>query len=260
MTPGTARNLCRRVEHSGDRRVATQAGAGAHEDSEGRRHLGRGHRRTLVVGVLVGVAGKPSGTDNALRSQRPGAARPPVRPLGVPARRDEPPLGRAERARVKGDLVVWTGGADDDDVDGAVRCAPSEQRRRRVAGRDHPTTHLMPALTSSSAPLPLEESALATTSCAPGATPATPIPLLVSAAMIPLTWVPWPWSSWALPWHNNGSSLAPMQFVLATTLPARSMWVRSIPVSTTPTITPTPVAFDHAGGAPILVRFHCSGK
>ena len=30
------------------------------------------------------------------------------------------------------------------------------------------------------------------------ATPATPFPLLVICAIVPVTWVPWPWSSLAL--------------------------------------------------------------
>ena len=40
---------------------------------------------------------------------------------------------------------------------------------------------------------------------APGATLSTPIPLPLAAAMIPLTWVPWPSPSWAVvsPWTTS---------------------------------------------------------
>ena len=56
------------------------------------------------------------------------------------------------------------------------------------------TTHLMPPITSwGSAEAPWNT--LATTSWAPGATPAMPFPLSLSAAAMPETCVPWPKSS-----------------------------------------------------------------
>ena len=58
------------------------------------------------------------------------------------------------------------------------------------------------------------------------------------------TWVPWPWVSVA-----SGSSV---KFADSTIRPARSGWLASIPVSTTPMVTPRPVRPPaHASGAPI---------
>ena len=123
------------------------------------------------------------------------------------------------------------------------------------------TTQWMPAATSSSYPLPLESSDFATTSLASGATEATPNRLLVRAAAIPLTWVPWPWSSWpSWGWpvvHLRSSPPVPMQVAAAATLPARSSWARSAPVSTTPMSTPAPVLVAHAAGALMTGRPHC---
>src|SRR5690349_18418252 len=93
-------------------------------------------------------------------------------------------------------------------------------------------------------PLPDDDSALQDAICAGGATPATPMPLLVVAAIVPDTWVP----CWLSSLHllativgsppnrpRNPKLLTPAH---ATVLPARSGWFCWMPVSTTPTRTP----------------------
>src|SRR5436309_11762631 len=47
---------------------------------------------------------------------------------------------------------------------------------------------------------------------------------------------------------------------MASIFPARSGWVASTPVSTTPITTPFPVDCCQAAGAPIWARFHCWSK
>jgi hypothetical protein len=66
-------------------------------------------------------------------------------------------------------------------------------------------------------------------------------------ATIEATWVPWP--KWSVVEPDSAKSAA------ATTLPRRSGWVVSTPVSSTATLTPLPVSpADQAAGAPIWVR------
>ncbi|MNY00133.1 hypothetical protein D3C86_1326160 [compost metagenome] len=67
-------------------------------------------------------------------------------------------------------------------------------------------------------PEPSEPSTLMARILVLGATPTTPLPLLARAAMVPATWVPWPWSS------MGSLSLLPKSGPLMT-LPARSSWL-----------------------------------
>ena len=55
-------------------------------------------------------------------------------------------------------------------------------------------TQSTPAITSDMQPLPLGESTRTAQMRAPGTMPTTPMSLS-RAAMVPLTWVPWPWPS-----------------------------------------------------------------
>ena len=86
---------------------------------------------------------------------------------------------------------------------------------------------------------------LPTSSFAPGATPrylppdAAPLPTMVDA-----TWVPWPTAS--------PGSLPPVKSRTSVRCPAKSGWLASIPVSSTPTVTPVPSKpACQAAGAPI---------
>ena len=142
----------------------------------------------------------------------------------------------------------------------ATREVPSAPRLRLTTEAPWSTTHSMAAPTSLSVPDPSVSTARATTRWASGATDATPMPLLVTAAMIPATWVPWPLESLVPPGPQSpGSPLAPTQSAPPTTLPARSSWDASTPESTIPTVTPAPVDIAHAAGAPTWRRPHCTG-
>ena len=90
---------------------------------------------------------------------------------------------------------------------------------------------------------------------ASGARPATPVALLATAATIPDTWVPWPLSS-LLP-SPVDVSLWVVNSAPGSTRPARSGWLTSAPVSTTPTIWPVPVDDAQASSACTVVSAHC---
>ncbi len=86
----------------------------------------------------------------------------------------------------------------------------------------------------------------------PGAMPAMPTPLSVSARMVPVTCVPWPTSSeTSVLFHTTlrGST---------TVTPSRSGWVRSTPESITATTTDgSPVVVFQASGTSIWARSGC---
>src|ERR1035437_6158624 len=111
----------------------------------------------------------------------------------------------------------------------------------------------MPVATSLSEPPPALFSTLTARMRAPGATAAMPLPLLVSAATMPLVMVPCPLSSWTAACPVPVRLPSPLvKRAPATTLPARSGCEKSTPVSTSATSTPAPVAEHHAGGARML--------
>ncbi len=92
----------------------------------------------------------------------------------------------------------------------------------------------MPTAMSASLPDPVESRTLTGITLALGATPTTPRALFVRAATTPLTSVPCPLSSCG---GDDGlNTLRPV-----TSWPARSGWFRSVPVSTTATVTPAPL-------------------
>ena len=81
-----------------------------------------------------------------------------------------------------------------------------------------------------------------------------PMPLLVAAAAMPETWVPWvsdgcatPSGPFQSPLPQDG--LQPMKVAPDTSLPCRSAWPRSTPVSTTAMTVPAPVLVAHACSA-----------
>src|SRR5215217_5321263 len=105
---------------------------------------------------------------------------------------------------------------------------------------------------------PASLSTLTEATRAPGATPATPTPL-IAAAMVPATWVPW---SEVVGFHAASvvSTTPPRQDALLdfTICVARSGWVLEIPLSSTPTTTlALPVVTECACGTPIWVMSHC---
>ena len=86
-----------------------------------------------------------------------------------------------------------------------------------------------------------------------GATVAIPMPLLVSATISPVVIVPWPTSSLTACWPDP--FWVPLQAVKrapAVSLPARSRWPKSVPVSTSAISTPRPIDTCHACGARML--------
>ena len=110
-----------------------------------------------------------------------------------------------------------------------------------------------PLAMSSYAPLP-SSSTFTGMIFAPGATPAMPTPLLVAAAAMPETWVPWvsdgcatPSGPFQSPLPQDG--LQPMKVAPDTSWPCRSAWLRSTPVSTTAMTAPAPVLVAHACSA-----------
>src|SRR5438105_11293679 len=142
----------------------------------------------------------------------------------------------------------------------ATRDVASAPRLRLTTDAPWSTTQRMPAPTSPSLPEPSVFTTRATTRRASGAIDATPMPLLVIAAMIPATCVPCPLESVVPPgWQRAGSPLDPTQSAPSVTLPARSSWPASIPESTTPTAMPAPVDAVQAAGAPACRRPHCTG-
>src|SRR5680860_165392 len=120
----------------------------------------------------------------------------------------------------------------------------------------------MPRAMSSKEPLP-SSSALIGMTFVSGATPATPMPLFVTAAMVPLTWVPWASDSCATP---SGPFQPPlphevspqsMNVAPGTRFALRSGCVRSTPESTTATTVPEPVVLVQACSPWIWSRPHC---
>ena len=90
---------------------------------------------------------------------------------------------------------------------------------------------------------------------APGATPATPWPLLVAAATIPATWVPCPGSSVPAPsTHPPGTSSCPTQSTILATGPARPDGYVDAGIDDGDGDAST--GRDHAVGAPTAVRPH----
>ena len=81
-----------------------------------------------------------------------------------------------------------------------------------------------------------------------------PTPLSVAAATMPAIHVPWPLGSWSA--SSPSTNDAP-----GTSLPARSSWVASTPVSRTATVTlAVGVTDPYADVQPILGRAHCSAN
>src|SRR3954466_1955293 len=101
-------------------------------------------------------------------------------------------------------------------------------------------TQVMQLATSAVEPWPSgPPSALHTASGELKATPATPLPLLVFAVIVPEVCVPWPLSSaHPLLMEPDSSGTTPCDVAQSATLPARSSCVDRIPVSTIPTFTP----------------------
>ena len=93
---------------------------------------------------------------------------------------------------------------------------------------------------------------------APKARPAVPRPLWVDWAMVPATWVPWPWSSLAclLLWTKLRPST---QRVLPKSVAFLnfSKVSQAMPVSITATVTPRPMDSSQAVSAPTRDRCHC---
>ena len=106
---------------------------------------------------------------------------------------------------------------------------------------------------SEKATKPLSSAILIGISVESGAMPAMPSALLVSATIVPMTWVPWP--TWSLT-----SSLFQTTLRGSTTATSsRSGWVRSMPESMTATTTEgSPRVVVQASGTPIWARSPCS--
>src|SRR2546423_709395 len=106
-------------------------------------------------------------------------------------------------------MAVWNAGPNND-----CDALPSE---RLMTEAPWSAAYLMPAATSSVDPVashPVTGShvcvrTLTSRMAASGATPAMPAPLLVVAAAIPATWVPWPLSSWPPSTHFDSSPADP---------------------------------------------------
>ncbi len=115
--------------------------------------------------------------------------------------------------------------------------------------------HMNAQITASGKKNPSASPALIAVILTPGATPTMPIPFW-AAAMIPAVCVPWPLSSCAA---RPGTAVPDRQFALFATsmLAARSGFVKSIPVSMSPTRTPVPVSSACASGAWIWSMSHC---
>ena len=105
--------------------------------------------------------------------------------------------------------------------------------------------------TPANVPEPLASSPRQIASLALNATPATPTPLFAFPATVPATCVPWPWPSAHSPSTTWSDALTAAQ---AVTLPARSSWLASMPVSTIPTVAPP-----SAGNAPSPAASQPSG-
>src|SRR4051812_45186291 len=107
------------------------------------------------------------------------------------------------------------------------------------------------------APVPVPSPFLSSTrmgiTWAPGATPSMPLPLPASAATMPVTCVPWPFSSWGV------SSFCTKSWP-GSRRPARSSCEASTPVSITATTAPEPVLVACAASASIVSSPHCCGR
>src|SRR3954469_2215561 len=113
-----------------------------------------------------------------------------------------------------------------------------------------PTSQLMQAATLESGPEPFESSALHTQIGLSNDTPATPTPLLVSAAAVPATCAPWPIPPLQ---PARTSPLDSSMWTQPLILFWNSVWVVSMPVSTKPILIP-PVA----GNDPMPAKVHPS--
>ncbi len=118
---------------------------------------------------------------------------------------------------------------------------------------------VMPASTALYVPLPLWSSTRTGRMRTPGAAPEIPLPLTGSAAMMPATNVPWPLAS-TPPSPPAGFTKSQPD---STRPSSRSSWVRSTPLSTTATVTPTPVPPGdavHVGSNGIRSSAHCDAR
>ena len=79
-----------------------------------------------------------------------------------------------------------------------------------------------------------------------------PFPLFASAATMPVTWVPWPFSSCGVSSFGVWTKSRPW-----TSRPWRSSCDASTPVSITATTAPEPVLVECAASAWIMSRPHC---
>jgi hypothetical protein len=164
-----------------------------------------------------------------------------VAAAGAPTAPSLPSLPAATTKRVP----VCSDSASSAWLAGSVPSVGSDPRLRLTTSAPAWAAHSMPSIAQDSSPSPLSLRTLPTISEAPGATPvyrppdAAPVP-----AMMDATCVPCPWRSTV-----EASSL---KFPLATTLPARSGCVGSIPVSRTATVAPVPSKpVARASGTPI---------
>ena len=114
-------------------------------------------------------------------------------------------------------------------------------RLRLMMSAPRSVAQMMPRATSPESPDPASFRTLTGMIDAPGATPATPMPLLAVAAMVPATCVPCEWPS-LRPSPN------PVKSLPGTNDPARSGW-RATPVSMTATTTPVPSTIGQADSA-----------
>src|ERR1700704_1638445 len=122
----------------------------------------------------------------------------------------------------------------------------------------------MPVATSDENPVPSPQSTCTGRILAPGAAPDTPAPLLLSAAMVPLTCVPWPLGSVVPPSPSNElpPPLSWRKKCPLSTCPDRSGWFAITPVSTSATVTPSPclASVFHAATYGTFVNAHCCLK
>src|SRR4051812_38246350 len=113
----------------------------------------------------------------------------------------------------------------------------------------------MPLATVSASPSPFAWSTRIGMTFAPGATPSMPFPLFASAATMPVTCVPWPFSSCGVSSFGSWMKSRP-----CTSRPDRSSCEASTPVSMTATTAPEPVLVECAASAWIMSRPHCCGR
>src|ERR687885_142209 len=113
----------------------------------------------------------------------------------------------------------------------------------------------------SSRSLPSQSSTLTGRIIGSQAIPATPVPLLVAAAAIPLTWVPWSKSSRTLSLAGQADDelgSTPRKLAPGSNLAARSGWPWSTPLSRIAIVTEdAPTVTSHPDGAPTRPGPHC---